>query len=754
MAILGGKSKPGVVSEGGRFRTFGLFILVVVLAIGGMSYFYYKKQTAGVAVGAAVSGASGIVADTASEKSSPEFVKLVRQQNLEQAERAKETGDSALSSVVRPSYFDSGDFETSAKKGCSVAELKRAKESGVSPFELRCKGCSSAALKAAGFSAGEMAAAGFSATELKSAGFTAKDLKAAGFSAAELKKAGFDVTNLASAGYSAAELAQAGYTPDQLKFAGFSDADLAAAGIGVGVPPNMPKDCSAESLARARESGISAAQLQTLKCGAAALKAAGFTAAQLKAAGFTAAQLKAAGFRAQELKAAGFSAGELMKAGFVPQELRAAGFSANELRDAGVSAEALAQAGYTADQLKAAGFSEGDLYRAGIIAKPTQGDVSSDVLAAAQKKSVCNIDTARTLRAQGVSAGTLIALGCQAEQLKAAGYSEAEVAKGVAEASLSPEQRAALASARAAASQADDLSSIEPIEGTEESTFLSKLQSRQEAQLNRAQREDQVNRISAAMRTNAQGLFTTWTPPAAQEFQVADEEEKDKDKEKNGATAAQTAEMVSGGAGARPGATTLTGPTIPVTAGTIMFGCLDTGVNSDEESPVLVSVVSGQFKGAKMIGTFKVVEKKLVLNFSRMSLPWHGSSVGVKVVAVDPDTARTALAHHVDNHYFLRYGTLFASSFMSGLAQAISQSGSTTSATTAGVVTTTPQLDTTEKILVALGEVGTQYANVLGQNFNRKPTVTVEAGQGVGLLFMDDAQIPMPNPNGMQTALQ
>lgn len=722
MALFSRKDKPEGASEVSRFRTFGIFIVSVALIIGALTYWYYRRATAGIEAGAEVAAAATTPV-SAAEAASPEYVRLIRQRNIEQARRAALTGESAIATAVRPSYFDSGDFQGRAKKGCSVEELKRAREAGVTAFELRCKGCSAAALKAAGYTAGELAAAGYSAAELKAAGFTAKQLRAAGFSAAELKRAGFDVSDLAAAGYTPAELAAAGFTPDQLRFAGLSDAELAAAGIGVGKPANMPKNCSVPALRKARADGISAAQLKKMGCGAAALKAAGYTAAELKAAGFTAAQLKAAGFTAAQLRNAGFTAGDLLKAGFTPKELKDAGFTAKELRQAGVSAGDLLAAGFTPEQLRKAGFSEGDLLRAGVAPpKPTVAAVDA-------KKAACDVQTLRTLRSQGVKARALKALGCKTAQLQAAGYTAAEIAGlptpttpvGVGPPPLQP-------------------GAIEPpIGGTEEEQFLRRLQKRQEAQLTAQQREDELQKISQAMRSNASNLFANWVPPPLQQYQEAAPPKK-KEEQQQQAAPEQLAE-------GKPGEEKKPkGPTITLKAGTIIYGVLDAGVNSDENSPVLATVVMGKLKTSRLMGKFKLLRQRLLISFDKMSIPWANASISVQVVAVDPETARTALAHHVNNHYFLRYGTLFASSFLSGLGNAIGQAGSQTSSGAGGVVTTFDRLNPTEKFLVALGEVGTQYANVLGENFRRKPTVTVEAGQGVGLLFMEDATLPLPNP--------
>lgn len=111
--------------------------------------------------------------------------------------------------------------------------------------------------------------------------------------------------------------------------------------------------------------------------------------------------------------------------------------------------------------------------------------------------------------------------------------------------------------------------------------------------------------------------------------------------------------------------------------------------------------------------------------------------------AIDPNTAKTALASSVDNHYMLRYGTLFATSFIGGLASAVQNAGaSTTTSATTGTVSTMPQLNMMQKLLVGLGAVGQQFGAAMASNTNMPPTVTVKAGTNIGLLLMSDLSVP------------
>lgn len=816
MAIFGKKgNKGGGPSSGGnKFRGFVVVLVILAILAGLYVYYFHIREEAGVETAAKIAGAPGVTS-VLGEATSPEYLKLLEQENIRRTEEAKRRGESAIATVVRASYVGPGEFEApeGAKKGCSVPELRRARASGVTAAELRCLGCPLSALKAAGYTAAELARAGYSAEELKAAGFTADELRAAGFSAAELKRAGYSITDIKGAGNNCSELSQAGYTPDELEFAGCTKAELAEAGIGIKVEKI---DCSVDNLRRARAAGISAAQIRKSGCGAAAMRAAGFTAAELRAAGFSLEELKAAGFSARELLDAGFTPGELRAAGFTAAELRAAGVSLEDLIKAGYSADELKAAGFTAAELLAAGFSEGDLLRAGfprdeVVAKVAICDVDTlkkikvdkqlttctlktvlDTLqcdaqsfdaagfTVAELKGIgyvddalmkigfsatqlttadaligqrCSTDAIKTARERKITARTLRQAGCSLTALRQAGLS----ARDLLQAGACPEElaQAGFTGQEIADAQKAPVVAAVTTEGkTSEQMSLEDLEREQEDRLTPQDREDEIARIQNSMLREARNMFNAWVPPEKQQY-IVGEEPKSKKGGNGEEEGGSGAEGVGGGPAAASGTAKIggvttgqggaqqAGPTFHVRAGDVMFAVLDTSINSDEESPILATVVSGKLKGARVVGTFALVAKKVVLNFNLMSAPWLPTSVSMQAVAIDPNTARTALSHKVDNHYMQRYGALFASSFLSGLSEVITSSGSSTFQGNAGTTQTSPALSTGEKITAALGKVGEEYANTLGDTFTRAPTVTVKQGTGFGLLFMQDVSVPL-----------
>ena len=263
-----------------------------------------------------------------------------------------------------------------------------------------------------------------------------------------------------------------------------------------------------------------------------------------------------------------------------------------------------------------------------------------------------------------------------------------------------------------------------------------------EAEAAKAQQQH-VQDLMAQMTTQASALIASWAPPVMQVKMGA---------EPKGASAAGAGANANnrnarnGAAGGGEGQ----GESAPlIKAGTILFAVLTTAVDSDyPDTPVMATIVSGAFKGCTMMGKLSLAQgqNKVSLNFTLMNSDDWSKTKNVTAFAIDPDTARTVLASSVNNHYMLRYGTMFASSFVTGYANGISQSGSTTSSGIFGTTNTHPQLSPGEKIAVALGQVGTTFGAALANYVNTPATVKVNSGVGLGILFMADVTDSAPTP--------
>ncbi|CZI54080.1 TPA: type IVB secretion system protein DotG/IcmE [Legionella pneumophila subsp. pneumophila] len=666
--------------------------------------------------------------------------------------------------------------------GCDVEALKKEREAGVSAALIRqYAGCSAQALKAAGFSDADLASAGFTPAQISaatplsdaeikaagcdpdklkklfSAGVSAKRIKELnGCSAEALKAAGYDAQSLLAAGFTPQELLAAGFTPKQLEDAGLNPASIIADG--------RVADCSVESLKKARAAGVSALTIkQTLGCSAAALKAAGYTAKELKDAGFTAAELKAAGFSAKDLKDAGFTAKELRDAGFSAQELKDVGFSAKDLKDAGFSAAELKAAGFTAAQLKAAGFSAKDLKDAGFSAAELKAagfsakELKDAGFSASDLKNAGF--SAKELKDAGFSASDLKNAGFSASELKNAGYSADELKKAgytsaeLRNAGFSPQESAVAGLQGPDLQQFDSsITGIPSIPGatprpttSDAASSAEQLQAilqKQNEQLAEQKYQQEIQQRTSDMLTAATQLVQDWKKVETQVYTEGTEETK-----------------TSGGESSVPGAGTVAGANNQpveqgasgaqnqaiIKTGDIMFAVLDTAVNSDEPGPILATIVTGKLKGSKLIGSFNLPSNadKMVITFNTMSIPGAEKTISISAYAIDPNTARTALSSRTNHHYLMRYGSLFASSFLQGFGNAFQSANTTiTIGGTGGgnniTVANGVGRSTLENAVIGLATVGKAWSQQAQQLFNTPTTVEVYSGTGLGILFTQD----------------
>ncbi len=659
------------------------------------------------------------------------------------------------------------------KAGCDVDVLKKERAAGVSAALIRqYAGCSAQALKAAGFTDADLANAGFTPQQISAATpLTDEQIKAAGCNPDNLKKLfaagvsakrikdlnGCSAEALKNAGYDAKSLLDAGYTPAQLLAAGFTAKDLQNAGLSPAdiIANGRVADCSVESLKKARAAGVSALTIKkTLGCSAKALRDAGYTAKELKDAGFTAAELKAAGFSAKDLKDAGFSAKDLKDAGFSAKDLKdagftaaqlkAAGFSAKELKDAGFSAKDLKNAGFSAKELKDAGFSAKELKDAGFNAQELK-----DAGFSAKELKDAGF-TAAEMKAAGFSAKDLADAGFGADDLKNAGYSASELKNlevppvGSQVAGLGApnlQQGAFNIGGVPTIGQGPGAGGAEMPGSTASNQQLQEIINRQNQQMAEQKYQQKIQQKSSDMSTLANQLIAEWKNVPTQTY-TAGQEDK-------GAVAGVGPGAGPGGAGVAQSSSAAGSATqiSIIKTGDVLFAVIDTSVNSDEPGPILATIVSGKLKGTKLIGSFNLPSnaKKMVITFNTMSVPGAPKTVPISAYAIDPNTARTALSSKTNNHYLLRYGSLFASSFLEGFGNAFQSANTTVTIGGTGggnnvTVANGVGRSTLENAVIGLATVGKTWGQQAQVLFNTPVTVEVYAGTPVGILFTQDVK--------------
>jgi intracellular multiplication protein IcmE len=619
--------------------------------------------------------------------------------------------------------------------GCDPTKLKEVYKEGVSAEQIHAlNGCSAAALKTAGFGAGDLLKGGFNPKQLMAAGFTPAELKAgeksladAGISDADIRAAGCDpekikmlhkkgislkriqainncsITALKAAGFGAGDLLKAGFTPQKLLAAGFTPSEVKAGQLSLAGISKPTNDCSITKLMADRAAGVSAETIrQKMGCSVSALKQAGYSAKQLKPAGFTAAELKGAGFNAADLKNAGFSPRELKAAGFDASQLKNAGFNANQLKNAGFDAPALKQAGINAEQLNAAGFGANSLKKAGF----------------------------------------------NAQQLKDAGYTKQELH----DAGIEPKESALEALENATLNPSPPSNTSIPSLGDENKKAnialknqqqLKSIMQRQKDQMASQQYQQKIQQKMGSMSGAANQALQGWKTGFNQVYIAGNPPKKKPEFEQSSESSGSLA--ATKGGELSTSSSNLIPPVIK--AGDVLFAVLDTSVDSDQPGPVLATIVAGRFKDAKLIGSFNLPgnSDKMVISFNMMSVPGAVKTTSINAYAIDPNTARTALASRTDHHYLLRYGSLFASTFLEGFGNAFQSANTTVTIGGTGVASNTTISNgvgrsTMENAVIGLATLGKNWGQVAMQNMNTPTTVEVFGGLGLGILFTQDVE--------------
>lgn len=183
--------------------------------------------------------------------------------------------------------------------------------------------------------------------------------------------------------------------------------------------------------------------------------------------------------------------------------------------------------------------------------------------------------------------------------------------------------------------------------------------------------------------------------------------------------------------------------------GTIVYAVMVSGANSDTPGPVVAKIVTGELAGATLLGAFQTQREGLFISFQTMTVERTRSgeeinkALPVNAVAVDSKTAGTGIASDVDRHLLTNVGLTAAAAFMQGLGQAVATSGQTYSQTLGGTTVVNPTRTLRDQLYIGGGVGAGAAGQALIQAYgNRPPTVTLDAGTPVGILFLNSGTTP------------
>lgn len=175
--------------------------------------------------------------------------------------------------------------------------------------------------------------------------------------------------------------------------------------------------------------------------------------------------------------------------------------------------------------------------------------------------------------------------------------------------------------------------------------------------------------------------------------------------------------------------------TVLIPAGTLVSATLVNRVNTDVQSPVVATIATGQFAGAKLIGAHVRAGEVAKIDFTAISIPGIGS-MPAQAFTLDAATLDAGVASEVDRKIFERYVLRPTAAAIAAIGEAAQSVGSTT-VTVAGVTQTNPEVDGRRAVQIGAGAVGEQVA----KDFEARPTdptVYVNRNTLVGVMFVAD----------------
>lgn len=191
-----------------------------------------------------------------------------------------------------------------------------------------------------------------------------------------------------------------------------------------------------------------------------------------------------------------------------------------------------------------------------------------------------------------------------------------------------------------------------------------------------------------------------------------------------------TAETLGGHAGAGMGH-------VLMSAGHWSMGTTVLATNTDANGPVVVRMIDGPLKGARLIGSAQKAGDKMGVSLTRMErkgLP----SIAIDAILISPETKESTVASRVEHHYGERLLYPSLAAVASGVGQAVALSGSTQVSSAYGNSSSYRNFNPEQIAAIGLGAAGNNLQRELQEMAPRGSTAYLDAEVAVGVLFLKD----------------
>jgi intracellular multiplication protein IcmE len=179
---------------------------------------------------------------------------------------------------------------------------------------------------------------------------------------------------------------------------------------------------------------------------------------------------------------------------------------------------------------------------------------------------------------------------------------------------------------------------------------------------------------------------------------------------------------------------------IIIKSGERVFVSIDTAINTDEPSPVIAMILSGNARGMTIFGQSRHnPDNTISVEFTRIALP-SGKSAPISAFAIDPNTGRTAVEGNVDHKIFERFVLPALAAGFSKYGEIMARQAQTSSvAPLTGVTTITQNMTAQEVRNAAIGAGAGSISGAIGKSASEaNPSVTTERNLGIEVIFMQE----------------
>lgn len=180
-----------------------------------------------------------------------------------------------------------------------------------------------------------------------------------------------------------------------------------------------------------------------------------------------------------------------------------------------------------------------------------------------------------------------------------------------------------------------------------------------------------------------------------------------------------------------------------IKTGDRVYASIDMSINTDEQSPVIATILSGKANGWTMFGVTRLNSNNTIsIEFNKVALP-SGKSAAISAFAIDPVTGRTSISGSVDHKILERFVAPALVAGMNAYGQIVSKQGSQqTVAPTTGVATVTQNLTAKQIRSAAIGAGVGSIAGSLAEDAKAaKPSVSTKSNLGIEVLFMNELSV-------------